>query len=266
VTDLLDRIDAYCDAVPRSATRPEEIGPLVLFVPEPDAWPYYARPRRGGADPSVEDVLRVRERQRELGLPEAFEWVDDVTPGLREVARTAGVEVTEHPLMVLRQPQPATTPDGVDVRLVTADDDLRRIGAVAEVGFSNPGTARGEAGAAELQARSEARPAAAVEFARERIRRELTVMAAAWVDGVPVATGMHQPVDDVTEVVGVATLPAFRRRGLGAVVTGLLVEDARARGAETIFLTAGDDEIARVYGRLGFSRVGTSCIAAARTL
>jgi predicted GNAT family acetyltransferase len=73
---------------------------------------------------------------------------------------------------------------------------------------------------------------------------------------------MHQPVGDVTEVVGVATLPAFRRRGLGAAVTGLLVADARARGVETVFLTAGDEEIARVYARLGFVRIGTSCIAA----
>jgi GNAT superfamily N-acetyltransferase len=55
-------------------------------------------------------------------------------------------------------------------------------------------------------------------------------------------------------VVGVDTLPALGRRGLGAAVTGLLVEDARRRGIETAFLTAGDDEVARLYGRLGFPR------------
>jgi predicted GNAT family acetyltransferase len=93
------------------------------------------------------------------------------------------------------------------------------------------------------------------------MRRGLTIRAAGWVDGVPAASGIHQPVGGVTEVVGVATLPAFRRRGLGAAVTALLVADARRRGVETVFLTAGDEEIARVYGRLGFERVGTSCIA-----
>jgi ribosomal protein S18 acetylase RimI-like enzyme len=263
VSSLLDRIDAYCDAVPRTATRPEEIGPFVLFVPEADAWPYYARPRRGGAAPTAEDVLRVRARQRELDLPEAFEWIADVTPGLLEAGRAAGLEVTEHPLMVLDEVQAAGPPVGAELRLVTVDDDLAEVGAVPEVGFSHPGTARGEAGLEELRERAAARADAIVEFQRDRLRRGLTVWAAAWVDGIPVASGMHQPVGGVTEVVGVATLPAFRRRGLGAAVTALLVEDARAGGAETVFLTAGDDEIARVYGRLGFARVGTSCIAAA---
>jgi hypothetical protein len=39
------------------------------------------------------------------------------------------------------------------------------------------------------------------------------------------------------------------------------VQDARERGVETIFLSAGSEEIARVYARLGFRRVGTACIA-----
>jgi predicted GNAT family acetyltransferase len=43
---------------------------------------------------------------------------------------------------------------------------------------------------------------------------------------------------------------------LGAAVTALLVEDVGGRGAETVFLAAGDDAVARVYERLGFRRVG----------
>ncbi|WP_220182837.1 hypothetical protein [Sphaerisporangium album] len=31
-------------------------------------------------------------------------------------------------------------------------------------------------------------------------------------------------------------------------VTAVLVADARARGIETVFLSAGDDDVARVYG------------------
>ena len=76
----------------------------------------------------------------------------------------------------------------------------------------------------------------------------------------PVAAGAHQPVGGVTEIVGVATLPAMRRQGLGGAVTGALVEDALAHGAETVFLSAGSDEIARVYARLGFRQIGTACI------
>ena len=64
----------------------------------------------------------------------------------------------------------------------------------------------------------------------------------------------------MTEIVGVATLPVVRRQGLGGAVTGALVEDALAHGVETVFMSAGSEDIARVYGRLGFQRVGTACI------
>ena len=64
----------------------------------------------------------------------------------------------------------------------------------------------------------------------------------------------------MSEIVGVATLPVVRRQGLGGAVTGTLVEDALERGVETVFLSAGSEDIARVYGRLGFKRVGTACI------
>jgi predicted GNAT family acetyltransferase len=86
-------------------------------------------------------------------------------------------------------------------------------------------------------------------------------MAAAVVEGVPVGVGSHQPVGTVSEVVGVATLPAFRRRGIAAALTSLLVEDALGRGVRTLFLSAGDAAVARIYERVGFRQLGTACIA-----
>jgi len=62
---------------------------------------------------------------------------------------------------------------------------------------------------------------------------------------------------------GIAVLPRARRRGLGAAITHALVSDAKVRGVETLFLSARDDAVARVYERVGFVRVGTACIAEA---
>lgn len=80
-------------------------------------------------------------------------------------------------------------------------------------------------------------------------------------DGTALCAGQHQPVGKVSEIVGVGTLPSARRRGLGLAVTAALVADARSRGVETLFLSAGDDDVARIYARLGFRLVATALIA-----
>jgi ribosomal protein S18 acetylase RimI-like enzyme len=259
VTELLDRLDVYLDAVPRPATRTEEIGGLVLFVPTTEAgWRYYARPLRGGPEPTEDDVRRTRVRQRELRLPEEIEWVVELAPGLGAAAAAAGLRVEERPLMVLedRGVLAARRAATADIRLVASGDDLALIGAVPAVGFAHAGTAGGDAGEAELRAAAATRAPAGVAFERGRIAAGATVAAAAFVDGLPVAYGAHQPVGGASEIVGVATLPAYRRRGLGAAVTAFLAEDAMRRGVETILLSAADPDVARLYASIGFRTVG----------
>ena len=129
--------------------------------------------------------------------------------------------------------------------------------AVADVGFAAPGTAPGPEGRAERDAITP--DAAFVEHMRTRIRRGQTITVVAEMAGGPVAVGTLRPVGDVAEIVGVATLPAVRRQGLGGAVTGALVEIALAAGIAVVFLSAADDEIARVYERLGFRRAATAC-------
>lgn len=258
--DLLDRIDAYCDAVPRRDARAEEVGSLVLFVRERAGFPYYARPRRHGPRPAAADVALARARQRQLGLPESFEWIAEVSAAMGDAALAGGLAPREHPLLVHRRD--CDRPGGLDVALVEPDDErLGEIVSVAAVAFASPGTAVGREGRAEVARAASRRSAAADRELGRRIRAGEAVVAAGFVDGRPVATGMHLPLGDVTEIVGVGTLPAARRRGFGAAVTAALLDDARGRGLGTIFLSAGGDDVARLYGSLGFERVGTACIA-----
>jgi hypothetical protein len=119
---LLGRLERYYDAVPRSTARTEEIGPFTLFVSS-GGWPFYARPRLGGPRAfSPEDIASVRSRQRELEVPEAFEWVHETTPELLEPMRGTDLALHEYPLMVLTEPLHASAPDGVRIRLLDADD------------------------------------------------------------------------------------------------------------------------------------------------
>ncbi|GAA1557501.1 GNAT family N-acetyltransferase [Streptomyces globosus] len=259
----LARIEAYYDTAPRAGgARAEDFGPLTLFVREGTGWPYYARPALGSSGATAGDVARVRERQRELGVPQAFEWVAETSPWLRAAAEEAGLRVHAHPLMVLEQSAPAG-PAHPGVRLIGPDDALLPAAvAVPLLAFADPGTAVGAAGPAELAAAME-QPLAAAR--RESVSADLasgrTALAVAVQDGTVLASGQYIPVGDTAEVVGVATLPAARRRGLALGVTAALVADALARGARTVFLSAGDEAVARVYARAGFRTVATALIA-----
>lgn len=331
---LLDRLDRFCDAVPRAAARPEELGDYVLFVRREEAgWPFYARPRLGvAAPPAAADITTVRARQRQLGLPESFEWIHEIRPDLLAVARAAGLGVRQAPLMVL---DPAALPtdapaDPPAVRLLDPDSpsfetDLATWFAVTQAAFNPvsdadgplpttgtdapeivtvtfptvdsgdraPGTqwsttgatavapatagadaASGAAPASTAQTGQDTQadpttpatallPAAVVRHEGDAIRSGLLRIALATLPrrADPVAVGSASRVDDVAEIVGVGTLPAARRQGLASAVTVALARRALADGVELVFLAAGSDDVAMLYHRLGFRRVGTACIA-----
>ncbi|MEV7955089.1 GNAT family N-acetyltransferase [Streptomyces sp. NPDC088141] len=265
---LLGRLEQYYDAVPRSGARVEDFGPLTLFIREGQGWPFYARPTLGWSGAvSAADVNRVRARQRELGIPETFEWVAEAAPELRAEVEQAGLEVHEHPLMVLgpNVPTPVVPEvgDGVVLRTVRHDDPvLPSALAVPHLAFAEPGTGVGAAGLAELDEAVRGHAGdGSMERAIARILAGLTCVAAAVEDSTALCAGQHQPVGAVTEIVGVGTLPTARRRGLAEAVTAVLVADARSRGVETVFLSAGDDDVARIYAKLGFRAMATALIA-----
>ena len=262
--EVIERIDAFCDAVPRRQAKADENGPLVLFVPTGAGWPYYARPRRGLRPPvSAADIRAVRARQRELVIPESFEWIEQVAPEMAAAATEAGLDVQPHPLMVLSALEEApAVPPGITVRVVSADDqELDRIWAVPTVAFGHPGMATGEAGPAERDKIAADHDGGTIAMLRERLQSGYSVLAAAFGPAGPLAAGSCQAVDGVAEITGVGVLPSSRRQGLGAAVTALLARDALDRGVKTVFLSATDDTVARIYARIGFREVGTAMIA-----
>lgn len=263
--DLLSRLERFYDAVPRDRAGVERHGALELFLKRDTPYPFYARPVLGGPPPTAADVDAVRARQRELGVPEAFEWVDETTPELLPIATAAGLSVLRAPLLVL---DPARLADAGDTaRIVAADDPdaaaaLAAISAVAHVGFGSPGTAIGEAGPTERDTALTIPDGDDLAGRLADIRSGARAYALAELPGQGVAAGgIYQRAGDVAEIVGVATLPSARRRGLAAAVTALLARHALDQGVDTVFLSAASEDVARVYARQGFTRVATACIA-----
>jgi len=151
-------------------------------------------------------------------------------------------------------------PEAISVRILGDGEPLTVAAsrAVADVGFAAAGTAAGAEGPAERDSAGKAPQQRVLDLISDGALR---VAVAEHLRHGVLATGRTMPVAGVTEIVGVASLPAARRQGLGAAVTAALVEDARAAGVETVFLTASSDDVARVYRRIGFDRIGTGYAA-----
>lgn len=267
---LLDLVDCYFDAAPRSGARPEEVGPFTLFV-STSAWSYAARPRRGFDGPIVrDDVARLGARCDALGLKLSLEWVGELAPTLEGAARAFGLRVEPHPLLAIApgELRAAPAPTGVRLELLAADDArLVAARAVADASFAAGGTGVSGVGAQARDARlADIGPEMRRHLA-ERTAAALTFTAVASdpLDGV-VATGSLQPIAETAEIVAVATLPSHRRRGLAAALTSKLVGAAAERGVRVVILAAENEAVARIYGRLGFRPVGTQVAARRRAV
>ena len=261
VSEVLPVLETYYDTAPRAHARAEEVGPFTLFLRQGGGWDYYARPRLGLSDEvTAEDVDAVRVRQRQLGVAENLEWVHETTPSLLAAVRASGppdhplLSVAPCPLLVLPADPSLIAGSGrrveqdvtARVRRVGLDDDLDLVFGVIHAGFEGTDTVTPRASTRQ------------VSMMREGL---LTIVAAFDEHGNVLGGGSHSPRDGTTELTGISVLPRARRRGVGAAITAALVDDALDQGVETIFLSAQDDTVARVYERVGFVRVGTACIA-----
>lgn len=251
--EVLLRIDRFCDTVPRTWATATDFGPLRLFTRNGKGWPFYARPIPGGQPVTMADIERVRARQRELGIAEAFEWVYAAAPTMADAADAAGLKALICPVLVIDvDPAPIELPPGYTARLLgPADADLgaavHALNATAATAFgAPPPSAPTESELATLRA----------DLAAGTLAKALIVGPAG-----PAAAGSAQRAGDVVEVAGIGTAMRERRMGLGGAVTAMLAGAARRAGSDLVFLSAGSEAATRVYERVGFRRVGECAVA-----
>ena len=260
MSELLERLEAYYDEAPRAGSDVEEHGPFTVFVSR-GGWPYYARPRLGlAADVTAAEVTSVLARLGELGVPQSIEWVHETTPSLRAAASEAGLEVHDYPLLVL-DGDPVERLSPVAVRRLEPDDaDLAVVRAAIHVGFDQDDTRTGPASVAERDAKVSGAEGDVGHLSSVLASGRSVLYGAFDPELGAVGGGSHNPRGEVTEIVGVGVLPAQRRRGIAGHLTWALTRDAASSGVSTVFMSAGSDDVARIYEGVGFVRVGTACI------
>jgi len=216
----------------------ETVGPfLATFTPETDH-PYlnYAIPE-DGAEPTREDVAALEAAFGRRGLTPRVEVLASTAPAAQAALRAAGwQEEARLVVMTCSSPPGLAAPAGVELvqpRDLAEQDALVRVQAEA---FGEPAPA----------------PGAGAE--RQALLARGGQVVLALMDGQPAAGGIVvAPVGGVAELAGLGVLERFRRRGIGAAVTGELTRRALAAGARVVWLTPGDAGAERIYARAGFA-------------
>jgi ribosomal protein S18 acetylase RimI-like enzyme len=222
----------------------EMVGPFAVLFSERNPSPHanYAIPL-DFAEPSPAEVAALiaafaaRERQPRL------EFAPSAAPKLEAALLAAGFTVELRPPMMTRRPMPAVPTlelDGFDIALAETDQEFLDHAAVQKEAFDDP-MPLGEADIAGL---------------RRSLRRGGYVLVAHCREtGEAAGAGAFMPPQNgVTEVVGIAVAPAFRRRGLAEAMTGVLAEQAFRAGCTMAFLSAAGEAQSAIYARAGFVR------------
>ena len=222
-----------------------ESGPFVIgWNPDNDSkYLSYATPRPG-REIRGEDVAALIAAFRSLGRTPRLEYVVSAAPALEDLLLAGGFQVeARHDYLVCTPTtfRPAPVPSGFSVSAAHTDDDLRDLAAAQHEAFEGTFEAPGEA----------------VERGRRTRDRGAILVIARDAGGEVAGGGQASPPSvGLTEVAGIATRAAFRRRGVAAAVVSEITARAFEKGLEAGWLEAESDQSWRVYERVGYLPTG----------
>jgi GNAT superfamily N-acetyltransferase len=156
----------------------------------------------------------------------------DVGHSVEAELRAAGWKVFEdEPALVLPSiPAGPPLPPGLEVKCVRDDEGRRDLVRVSAAGFGAP-TAEGG---------TELPPDAFDAFAPSlacALDPEVALLVG-YLEGKPVSTACMFVAEGIAGIAGVATIPAYRRRGLGTALTWEALREGAARGCTCATLAA----------------------------
>jgi ribosomal protein S18 acetylase RimI-like enzyme len=233
---------AYAAAMPsRAAMR---FGPFVALLDPHESliWLNYAIPVAPLDAETPQALTALAEHFAAHQRTLRFEFHAAPWPELPPLLEAAGLQLDERqPVLVctaatLHQPTDPT----ITIRLLSPESSATELAAVVTIQQMGFGGGAGEVTEERLH------------WMRNVMRADHERYALALLNGVPAGAGSLLPAGPIAEVVGVATHPSFRRRGVAAILSATLAQAHFAAGGEVCWLSAGDDAARRVYQRVGF--------------
>jgi ribosomal protein S18 acetylase RimI-like enzyme len=251
VLSLLRTLEAKTAVACEAGRDTTAVGPFLATVHRTNdlMWLSYALPISERRDEPVtaETIRRLREVFAERGRVLRFEFFEPLWPNLAaDLERHGLMQHAAMPIMICSKSElrPARAA-GVVVHALSpddADDTLRRFHATSKAAFEELGGANADVTAAE------------VHKLRENLRGGVYRSAWASIAGQIAGVGSIGVVND--ELLGIGTLPAFRRRGVAATISSHLLLDHLRNDAQLAWLSASDDAAYATYAKIGFHPVG----------
>lgn len=176
------------------------------------------------------------------------EFVEELWPGLAEALQQAGLHLqAREPLMACSRMEfvPADA-DDVSVRTLSADDSDADLAAYLHIADERPADG--------------SRPVTneAIGVLRETLRLGEETSVIGTIDGCAAAVGRWIAQEDgLGEIVGIVTLPEFRRRGAAAKIVSVLLRGVFATGRDIAWLNADNEQARSAYAKLGFRTIGS---------
>jgi GNAT superfamily N-acetyltransferase len=251
------RLQAYLRHSAQEQYEAVSIPPFSLFFHPTDTFKYFNyaipdEPVGGDLDAPLAELRRVFAAR---GCTPRFEFMERYAPELPRALQQAGfVEEARQHMMICTPDNLREAPQvpGLEIEALDAGAAIEPVIdflSVQRLGFDPAST--------EITS-----PEAARTFL-ELLGDGMAFVAR--MDGRPVSVGMYTaPYDGLVELNGIATLEAYRRRGMGTVLSFQMLKNAFSRGVAVALLTAEDERAGRVYARVGFEAYTTMLAYAER--
>jgi ribosomal protein S18 acetylase RimI-like enzyme len=197
---------------------------------------------------TVKAVPKLKTALKKHKAPLEIEYNEAVFPNVGAWLEAAGLKLAErNPLMACR-PQTFKPFIAAEVHLTQLGPraTTAELEAFQQIRWTDGGDAD--------------RPVPPIEQLREALAVPSSVFLLAWIDWETAGTGVSHSLKGAAELVGVVTQKGLRRRGVAATITSELVRRHFVTGGDFVFLDAANEDAARVYERLGFSRFGANLV------
>lgn len=248
----ITRLQSYLRENARIQYDSVALPPFTLFIKPSDPFPYFNYaipdgPARGDLA-EVLGALRVEFHARERIA--RFEFFEAFAPELPAALRDCGFVEESRDWSMTCTPGDLCCPQEVPGLTITTigarstDEDLRDFLTAQRQGFDPQNTT----------------PVTAEEVtrARDSFARSGAGAFLGRMNGAPAGASYYgRPIGGVSELAGIATLEAFRRRGIASLLTWHAAQAVFDAGVEVAFLTAEDARAGRVYERVGFQPFST---------